>query len=241
MGMTKWTRLTLDRFGSNLRLLRERDEDDLPVEEDPIGEFLSLKGRGGHPPEAEGGTVVENLVVEDPVAEEVGDDSTDAEAAEPVVVNLLEDPEEQTDFVEELPAGEDDVLTIDGESEGEEVVNMEDGGFSPEYESEPEAGAVIVADQQPEVSQVEMTEDLAATASSEGEAEIAQDGQEQSGGESGEDAEVDSLMDVFRNEAVSDSPISLLSQDLEETDVYSLLEEMKWIANRVKEAPTESE
>ena len=54
-----------------------------------------------------------------------------------------------------------------------------------------------------------------------------------------EDDEVDSLLEVFKEVQLSDNPISLLSRDLADTDVYSLLEEMRWIAKRVKEASTD--
>jgi thymidine phosphorylase len=60
------------------------------------------------------------------------------------------------------------------------------------------------------------------------------------GEESQQEDDVDSLLDVFKEEQVSDSPISALARSLEETDMYSLLEEAKWIANMVRGASTES-
>lgn len=51
------------------------------------------------------------------------------------------------------------------------------------------------------------------------------------------DGEVDSLLDVFKSEPLAENPISVLAQGLEDTDIYSLLEEMKGIADNVRKSP----
>ena len=51
------------------------------------------------------------------------------------------------------------------------------------------------------------------------------------------DEEVDGLLDVFRSEQVSENPISALSRELSDTSVYSLLEEMKRIVEKVRKEP----
>ena len=51
------------------------------------------------------------------------------------------------------------------------------------------------------------------------------------------DEEVDGLLDVFRSEQVSGNPISALSRELSDTSVYSLLEEMKRIVEKVRKEP----
>jgi len=51
------------------------------------------------------------------------------------------------------------------------------------------------------------------------------------------DEEVDGLPDVFRGEQVSEDPISALSRELSDTSVYSLLEEMKRIVEKVRKGP----
>ncbi len=51
------------------------------------------------------------------------------------------------------------------------------------------------------------------------------------------DEEVGGLLDVFRSEQVSGNPISALSRELSDTSVYSLLEEMKRIVEKVREVP----
>lgn len=51
------------------------------------------------------------------------------------------------------------------------------------------------------------------------------------------DEEVDGLLDVFRSEQVCGNPISALSRELSDTSVYSLLEEMKRIVEKVRKGP----
>lgn len=48
--------------------------------------------------------------------------------------------------------------------------------------------------------------------------------------------EEDSLLEVFKSEPLSENPISVLAQGLEDTDIYSLLEEMKGIADNVRKS-----
>lgn len=51
------------------------------------------------------------------------------------------------------------------------------------------------------------------------------------------DEEANSLLDVFKSEPLAESPISVLAQGLEDTNIYSLLEEMKGIADNVRKSP----
>jgi len=78
--VTQWARLTLDRIGTNMKLMLERDEDDLLLDDDPIGEFLSRKERMTDLPEAEEEAVVEQ--------DEGPADEQEAEAAVQAIVNL---------------------------------------------------------------------------------------------------------------------------------------------------------
>ena len=48
--------------------------------------------------------------------------------------------------------------------------------------------------------------------------------------------EEDSLLEVFKSEPLSENPISMLAQGLEDTNVYSLLEEMKAITDKVRKS-----
>ena len=49
--------------------------------------------------------------------------------------------------------------------------------------------------------------------------------------------EEDSLLDVFKSEPLAESPISVLAQGLDDANIYSLLEEMKGIADKVRKSP----
>lgn len=51
------------------------------------------------------------------------------------------------------------------------------------------------------------------------------------------DEEANSLLDVFKSEPLAENPISVLAQGLEDTNIYSLLEEMKGIADNVRKSP----
>ncbi len=48
--------------------------------------------------------------------------------------------------------------------------------------------------------------------------------------------EEDSLLEVFKSEPLAENPISVLAQGLEDTNIYSLLEEMKGIADNVRKS-----
>jgi len=52
-----------------------------------------------------------------------------------------------------------------------------------------------------------------------------------------EDGEGDSLLDVFKDEQLSENTISTLSRELSDVNLYSLLEEMKRIAEKVRKRP----
>jgi len=54
--------------------------------------------------------------------------------------------------------------------------------------------------------------------------------------EAQEDEDVDGMLEIFRSEPLSENPISVLSQELGDTDVYSLLEETRKIADKVKDS-----
>lgn len=48
--------------------------------------------------------------------------------------------------------------------------------------------------------------------------------------------EEDSLLEVFKSEPLAENPISVLAQGLEDTNIYSLLEEMKAITDKVRKS-----
>ena len=50
----------------------------------------------------------------------------------------------------------------------------------------------------------------------------------------GEDPDTDSLLDVFTSVEVEDNPISLLSRELSEVSISSLLEQTREIAGQIR-------
>jgi hypothetical protein len=113
MILTQWARLTLDRIGTNMKLMLERDEDDLLLDDDPIGEFLSRKERMPDLPEAEEEAVQEEAVVEQ--AEDSAGEQ-EAEASAPVVVNLFRDSEEQEEVMSEPTRAKAEVMGVDADA-----------------------------------------------------------------------------------------------------------------------------
>ncbi len=224
MRVAQWARLTLVRLGSKIRSTMQRDEDDLLIEEeDPIGEFLSRKERGASLP------VDEEALEEEAVNPEPAEGSSEGKevtSATPVVVKLQDDAEEPRSAVEALPSDESEAVEV-GEDDVEKEATAAVEGSPPEEET-PVSGdnAETAADGEPPVPEAKTSPVVV---------ELHEEATP-----SDEDEEVDSLLEVFKEVQFSDNPISLLSRDLGDTDVYSLLEEMKWIAKKVKEASTES-
>lgn len=50
----------------------------------------------------------------------------------------------------------------------------------------------------------------------------------------GDDADTDSLLDVFTSVEVEESPVSILSRELSEVNISSLLEQTREIAGEMK-------
>lgn len=228
--MTQWARLTLDRIGTNMKLMLERDEDDLLLDDDPIGEFLSHKERMTDLPEAEEEAVMEQA--EGPA------DEQEAEAAVQAIVNLLRDSEGQEEVMSEPTLARVEVIEADAEVAEETVTAADIDTSTADGDGDAESAAATAADGPPLVSEAELSKDD--PTAEENMAETLRGLDTMEGKESQQEDDVDSLLDVFKEEQVSDSPISALARSLEETDVYSLLEEAKWIANMVRGASTES-
>jgi len=217
----------------------QRDDEDLLLEEeDPIGEFLSRKERGVSLPAAEEELEEEEADVE---PAEASDEGEEAVPAAPVVVKLQDDAEEPQSAVETLPADESEAVEAgvedvedDVKEEAEEAEeDVKEEATATVEESTPEDDDPVSGDQPETASDGEPqgSEEKTPPATVEAHAEATP---------SDEDDEVDSLLEVFKEVQFSDNPISMLSRDLGDTDVYSLLEEMRWIAKRVKETSTES-
>jgi len=228
--VTQWARLTLDRIGTNMKLMLERDEDDLLLDDDPIGEFLSRKERMTDLPEAEEEAVVKQA--EGPA------DEQEAEAAVRAVVSLLRDSEEQEEVMSEPALARVEVIEADAEVAEETVTAADIDTPTADSDGNAESVAATAADEPSLVSEAELSEDD--PTAEENMAEKLHGLNTMEGEESQQEDDVDSLLDVFKEEQFSDSPVSALARGLEETDVYSLVEELNWIANMVRGASTES-
>ncbi len=144
MRVTQWARLTLDRIGTNMKLMLERDEDDLLLDDDPIGEFLSRKERMTDLPEAEEEAVVEQA--EGPA------DEQEAEAAVQAIDNLLRDTEEQEEVMSEPTLARVEVIEADAEVAEETLTAADIDTSTSDSDGEAESSAATAADGPPLVS-----------------------------------------------------------------------------------------
>jgi hypothetical protein len=154
------------------------------------------------------------------------------------IVNLLRDSEEQEEVMSEPALAKVEVIEADAEVAEETVTAADIDTSTADGDGDAESAAATAADEPPLVSEAELSKDDPTAEENMAEKLHGLDTME--GEESQQEDDVDSLLDVFKEEQVSDSPISALARSLEETDMYSLLEEAKWIANMVRGASTES-
>ena len=241
MGLIEWVRQPFDRIESNIRVLLKGDEDDLP-EEDPIGEFLSLKATGHIQFENEN---CPDEIEDNAVLQELASGSGDAGESESSVVNLLQDPDEREPAKEELAviaARDEDELLRGIEYEGESVDMVDDGNTQALGIVDDAIGLQesTAPDIQHRDGESLGTDGAIETGGDPQTAEAASEknsGNDQSQTEKPlKDEAADSLLDVFREEHPVDNPISILSRGLDDTCVYSLLEETKRIADSFKKS-----
>ena len=140
--------------------------------------------------------------------------------SESVEMAATADAAPQTLEVESQSAEEADSTQTEKAPEDGEATDA--GLQAPDVESEPVEMAAT-ADATPQTLEVESQS-----------AEEADSTQTEKAPEGGE---VDSLLDVFKDEELSESPISTLSRELSDTNIYSLLEEMKQIVEKVRKRP----
>ncbi|UCG82869.1 MAG: hypothetical protein JSW38_11915 [Dehalococcoidia bacterium] len=241
MGLRNWIRLPFDRIGPNLKVLFQGDENEL-LEDDPIGEFLSMKAVGTLLTEDNEGTI-EVEVAEEP--HDLAIDHGHAEIHEPSMVNIQQDLDEKEPGKEELlvtptrvnegqtdqigyeatsidMAEDDGPKTLAAGDDAEDVVESTVADLRNGNSESPEIDALI------ETSGDHQTAEVLSL-------DIAEEGQPQAE-KPQEEGETDSLLDVFKDVQLEDNPISILARDLDDTDVHSLLEETKQIADRVKKS-----
>jgi hypothetical protein len=251
MGMIDWARVTVYRLGSNVRVVFQRQEDDLLLDDDPVGDFLLRKQVGIALPDDEE-EMAEQVPDEPPIAQAAP--ATDPQDQVPKVVKLEDEAADEQDSEDEA-----------GVAEAVPVAQIQEAGVEPEAGAVASMGetAVAVESGQSEDEVVSIPNEDVASADAESgpadaepvaevveeiEAELPEDatgGEDDAPGGEEEKADEyedeDGLLDVFKTEQLTESPISRLCRDLQDTDVYSLLDEMKWIADRVRQAPRSDE
>jgi len=194
-------------------------EEGFSMEDDPVGEFLSRKEEEAGQSEDEG-TPMPAIANPEQQAVEVGTENVEVQG----------------------PAVEDREQSLDGpEKVAEDLVETSlDGNEEPLAQLEDEAGVAAVTDADSQGPEVESESvEMAATADAapqtlEVESQSAEEADSTQREKAAEDGEVGSLLDVFKDEQISENPISTLSRELSDTNIYSLLEEMKRIAETVR-------
>jgi hypothetical protein len=239
MGLTQWTSSALERIGTNVKALYGAGEDEALVEDDPVGDFLSKKEAGILPAEED-----EFLTLDQVKSEllEVKDTAPDTREPEPKVVKLLQDSDEREiedkDEKEEKLFGEneDQIVQTDDEKatdisgitvESSQAVEIHESEEPKELE-EPEEVAIESVDVQSAETNDEKPKMTA----------VETDGNEEEDSvpveKSQGDGEIDNLLDVFTSEELSENPISILSKDLTDIEIDSLLEDTRQIVEKFK-------
>lgn len=176
-------------------------------------------------------------------------------------VELEEEAEEVAAATDEVAAATDEALRF-LEDESEEAVETTDDGLRVLQVKGETVEMAAVADDEPQVVEAENRgieapasgdndprtletegqevdvaapsgDDLEAGEEEEQKAEISGSPQVK---EAQGDEEVNSLLEVFKSEPLSENPISVLSKELDDANIYSLLEEMKGIADKVRKS-----
>jgi hypothetical protein len=215
MDIIQWIQSMLKRPFSSLIGSSKEIEEDLPLEHDPVGEFLENKKKGINLSEEE---VSEAPPVANVPLQAVGQ-TTEAgsgsmagtekvEAATQPAEGHLEGPI-QSDLKVETPV----MVLPDGEKKEFSQVGNEASEAPSETKMEPQGLA-------PSSQKIE-----AANTSSTNSPQ--------------EDEKIESVLDVFRTEELALDTTSTLSKELSDTSVYSLLEESKQVAQIAKQLKKE--
>ena len=202
------------------------------MEEDPVGEFLARKQAVGAVMEDEEALETE---ASGAASEEPDSGSETVDAPEEAPATLVEKTFEQ-EPVEQiiLPVSElGDSGAADSDFRGQD--ELQEGRASEEVETDTEQAVMSAEGPDTEedgkesgstvdkpVSGVELEREEPVR-------EKAQDKAESQG-----DDEIEGLLEVFKSEELIDNPLADLSRDMDDVSVYSLLEEIRSIAERVR-------
>lgn len=193
----------------------KEDEENIPLEHDPVGEFLESKKLAVNQPEDEVSdaptpTTVPSQDSKQPIeANAKSAVSTKVEAAIQPAEGQLERPI-QSDSKPEIP-----VTMLPHEAMKEEVSQVENA--ISQSTSETEAATPGPEPVSQKIEAINMPS-----------ADSPQD-----------DEKIESVLDVFRSEELAVDTTSALSKELSDTSVYSLLEESKQIAQIAKKVKKE--
>ena len=223
MALEQWGWLVPRRFGRYLMAFFGGGEEDFPMEDDPVGEFLS-RGEEGAGQGGDEESPVPAMANAEPQA--VDGETENTEVLEPAAEEseqILDGPEQVAENLVETSLDGNEERVAQLEDEAGEIVEVTDAGLQALVAESENVEMAATTDAEPQTLEVESES-----------AEAADPAQRE---KAPEDGEVDSLLDVFKSEQLSENPISALSRGLSDTSVYSLLEEMKQIAEKVRKRP----
>ena len=199
----------LQRPSNYLAALFKEREEQLPLEHDPVGEFLESKKKGLNPAQ-----------------EEAGGAPPVADAAPQAVNQAIESGNENvasTEKVEAAAQAAESQLgsTIRSEAKVETPAALAEAGKAEAGKTEAEASAVLseakaeAREPEPVGQKVEAANTPPANSPE-------------------EEEKIESVLEVFRSEGLALETTSSLSKELGDMSVYSLLEEIKQIAQIAK-------
>jgi hypothetical protein len=220
------------RFLENLSSPLAKEAGDLPMEEDPVGEFLARKQAVGAEMEDEEALEAE---ASGGAGEDAGLGSQTADAPEETPATLVEKTFEQA-RVEQipLPASELEEIGAAGSNTPGEDTLQEDRALE-EVETDTEQAVMPAEGPDTEEDGRESGSTVDEPVSGvevEREEPVREEAQDEAGSQ--EDDEIEGLLEVFKSEELIENPLADLSRDMDDISVYSLLEEIRSIAERVR-------
>ena len=216
MNIIQWIRSALQRPLNPLAALFKEREEHLPLENDPVGEFLESKKKGVNPAE-----------------EEVSEAPPGADVAPQAVGQAIKAGNEDMSSTERVEAavqaaGSQVVSPIQSDAKMETPAAVAEAEKAEAGKAEAEASAVLSGAKaearapEPVGQKVEAANTPPPNSPE-------------------EEEKLESVLDVFRSEGLAVETTSSLSKELADMSVYSLLEETKQIAQIAKKVKKVSE
>jgi hypothetical protein len=208
MNIIQWIKSVLQRPSNLAALFKEREEH-LPLEHDPVGEFLESKKKGINPAE-----------------EEAGETPPMANAAPQVVGQAIEAGNENIASTEKVEAADQPVESqlgspIRSKAKVETPAALAEVEKAEAGKAEAEASAVL-------------SEAKAEARAPEPVGQKVEAAKTPHANSPEEEEKIESVLEVFRSEGLAVETTSSLSKELADMSVYSLLEEIKQVAQIAK-------